>query len=98
MAGHNREPDEMHRDVSWMKPSDYPVMREFAALDDRWQKPSTLSLNISYSRYTVADRCRELTKRGLLERHPDTAGYRITEKGHAFLNGELEVDDLRDNP
>jgi len=61
-----------------------------------WVKPATLALNIPYSRGHIARRCKVLKEHGLLERHEDTAGYRVTDLGKKFLRDELNADDLRD--
>lgn len=57
-------------------------------------KSSSLALNISYTRRHIAQRCQTLVENELLERHEDTAGYRISKKGRKFLNDELEPVDL----
>lgn len=85
----------MYRRVEWLRPADRPILGEIADLDGRWIKPASLSLNVSYSRYTVADRCRTLGQHDLLDVHDDVAAYRINDRGRAFLDGELEPEDLR---
>lgn len=96
-SGSNDNGNEMHRDVSWMKPSDRPILQELADVAPRWQKPATMSLNVGYSRYTIAQRLKLLTDKGLAERKSDSvAAYRITEFGEAFLRGDLDAADLED--
>ena len=84
----------MYRKVDWLRPADTPILSEIANLDGRWIKPASLSLNITYSRYTVADRCRQLGAQGLLDAHDDVAAYRINDRGQAFLDGDLEPEEL----
>lgn len=84
----------MYRKVEWLRPADRPILVEIADLDGRWIKPASLSLNVSYSRYTVADRCRALGEHGLVDIHDDVAAYRINDRGRAFLADELEPHEL----
>jgi hypothetical protein len=84
----------MYRKVDWLRPADRPILSEIANLDGRWIKPASLSLNVSYSRYTVADRCRQLGAHGLVDVHDDVAAYRINDRGLAFLDGELQPRDI----
>ena len=50
---------------------------------------------LSKSQETVARRMRKLPELGLLEKADETRGYyRITEKGQAYLAGELDAEDL----
>jgi len=85
--------DEMHHQVAWMRPSDRSIVKEIADYGG-WIKPATLSLNLPYTRNHVAGRCRELADHGLLERHDDTAAYRVTELGRDYLADKLEPADL----
>ncbi len=88
---------DMHRDVDWMTPADRIIIQELANVAPRWQKPSTIYLNIGYSRYHIANRLLELADHGLVERlDEDTPAYRITSRGEQYLAGDLEPDDLRD--
>lgn len=84
----------MYRAIDWFRPADLPILSEIANLDGRWIKPASLSLNVTYSRYTVADRCRTLGANGLLDSHDEVAAYRINDRGLAFLDGDLEADEL----
>lgn len=96
-AGSDESCTEMHRDVSWMVPADRPILQFLADVSGAWQKPATIDLNVSYSRYHIADRLRILNDHGLVERHSeDTPAYRITESGREFLRGNLDADDLED--
>ncbi len=60
-------------------------------------KPLYRNLNrhgheIGYS--TVRQRLRELEAHGLVEKVDDAGYYAITSKGRAYLEGELDIDDL----
>lgn len=85
--------DEMHTEVAWMKPSDRPIVKEIADYGG-WMKPATLALNAPYTRNHIASRCRVLSDHDLLERHEDTAAYRISDLGEQFLLDALEPADL----
>lgn len=88
----------MHRDVEWMVPSDRPILRLMADMSypgDTWLKPATLALNISYSRYTIAERLKEMARRGLVDRHSQSvAAYRLNDLSRQFLADELDADAL----
>jgi len=49
---------------------------------------------IRYSRPYVHKRCKELTKRGLLE-HLGNGVYVITDDGEAYLDGELDTQTMQ---
>ena len=84
----------MYPEVDWLRPADLPILSEIGSLDGRWIKPASLSLNITYFRYTVADRCRTLSANGLLDNHDEETAYRINDRGLAFLDGELGADEV----
>ncbi|MFC3477181.1 phage repressor protein [Halobacterium litoreum] len=86
----------MHRQVAWLKPSDRPILVEIREYGG-WVKPATLGLNVPYTQRHVATRCRRLADHEFLERHSEPiAGYRLTDRGRAFLDDELAVEDLDD--
>ncbi|WP_324664164.1 phage repressor protein [Haloarcula sediminis] len=84
----------MHSRVDWLKPSDWTIISEIEDYGG-WMKPATLCLNIPYTREHIARRCKVLSQNGLLERHEETAAYRVTEMGRDYLAGELDADDLQ---
>lgn len=94
MSDSSDSQNEMHRRVEWLKPSDRVIVAELEKCGG-WMKPSSIALNVSYTRRHIARRCKVLADNGLLERHEDTAGYRVTDIGRQFLNDDLEADDLR---
>lgn len=87
------DPGDMYREVEWLKPSDYPILQEMEKYDG-WHTPKSLSLNLPNTRNWLGQRCRELAAHQLVERHESEPGYRITEKGKAFLAGDLDPSDL----
>lgn len=89
----NNPGDEMHHAVAWMKPSDRPIVKEISDYGG-WMKPATLALNVPYTRNHVASRCRELAEHDLLERHEETAAYRVSDLGKQFLADRLDPSDF----
>lgn len=85
----------MHSRVEWLKPSDYPILKEIEEYDG-WIKAASLSLNVPYTNVHVSRRCNKLAEHELLERHEKTAAYRITKKGRSYLAGDLEAEDLEE--
>ena len=83
----------MHSRVSWLKPSDWSIIKEIDEYGG-WIKPASLALNVPYTREHVARRCKVLAEHELLERHEETAAYRITDLGRTYLAGDLDAKDL----
>ncbi|WP_206039098.1 transcriptional regulator [Halomicrobium mukohataei] len=87
-----------------MNEVDDAVLEFFEAQDEGVALPPTVvwyNLHdrlevIDKSRDTVARRMRKLTQRELLAKVSDDRGYySLTQKGRAYLAGDLEADDLR---
>ncbi|MFB1066476.1 hypothetical protein [Natrinema sp. H-ect4] len=90
----------MYRDVPWLQPSDRYILEFMASArtargDPAEVTPKVIGRNTTVSRKHAGARCRELTKRGLVER-VDRGVYQLTDLGQEFVDGELDVDDLRD--
>lgn len=66
---------------------------EFLDETDIVATPFVIASNIDYSRQYVNQRVRVLTTNDLLESKGDGL-YRITDRGRAYLAGELDADDL----
>jgi predicted transcriptional regulator len=83
--------------VSWMTKSD-DVILEFLEEKDIAVPPMVISFNVSGVSYpTVQRRVKELADNGLVTRYDDPQGYvEITEKGRAYLRGDLDASDLED--
>ncbi|OYR54641.1 phage repressor protein [Halorubrum sp. E3] len=81
--------------VSWMTKSDDAILE---LLDECGIAipPRAIAFNIdNVSRPTIDRRLRKLEDAGLVERYDDPQGYtRITDRGRAYLAGELDNDDL----
>ena len=82
--------------VSWMtRADDYilELLREAGIAAN----PSTIAFNIEYDRSYVSERCGILAEHGFLDReHDSKAMYRITDRGKAYLDGDLAASELED--
>ncbi|WP_080505815.1 hypothetical protein [Halomicrobium katesii] len=57
--------------------------------------PAVVEMNLDYQITHIRTRLRELHKAGLVEYYDEDRGaYQITDRGRAYLAGELEADDL----
>lgn len=87
----------VRKDADWMRsPTDARILELIR--DEGNMTPRALSKEgdvhrLDVSRDYVGDRCRELTKYGLLER-VDRGLYRLTELGHGYLDEELDASEL----
>lgn len=83
--------------VSWMTKSDDAILE---LLDECGIAipPRAIAFNVeNVSRPTVDRRLPKLESAGLVERFDDPQGYtQITERGRAYLEGELDAEDLED--
>jgi len=68
---------------------------EFLGDHDIIASPRVISVNIDYSHQYVNERMKPLRENALVENEGDGL-YKITEKGRAYLSGELDADDLED--
>lgn len=59
--------------------------------------PRVIEANIDYAISTVRNRIRELEEWGLVEYYDEDNGiYQLSENGHRFLDGELELGEVID--
>ncbi|TKX86132.1 ArsR family transcriptional regulator [Halorubrum sp. SS5] len=84
--------------VSWMTKSD-PAILELLHESDIDLPPAVISHNVDgVSHPTVKRRLPILNEHGLVEKTSEKRGYyRITERGRAYLAGDLDSDDLEDD-
>lgn len=78
--------------VSWMTQADDRIL-ETLADSNLILSPRVLSANIDYSRHYLSTRLGKLHDAGLVDR-VDEGLYRITDRGQAYLQGDLDADDL----
>jgi len=81
--------------VPWMNQTDDRILE---ALDesDMFLTPAVLAKNLDYSRVWVSNRLQKLVDVGLIE-NPEKSYYRITERGRAYLTGQLDAEELENN-
>ncbi|WP_217642006.1 hypothetical protein [Halostagnicola kamekurae] len=88
---------QMRKPADWMRsPTDdriLELMNEEGNMTPRALSRDGFVPRIDISREYAGDRCRELTKYGLLERL-DRGLYRLTEFGEAYLEGDLDAGEL----
>ena len=59
--------------------------------------PAVVEANTDYKISHIRNRMRKLHEAGLVEYYDENSGiYRITDRGRAYLAGELDADDLED--
>ncbi|MCL9818383.1 MarR family transcriptional regulator (plasmid) [Natronocalculus amylovorans] len=58
--------------------------------------PSVIAYNTDYTRNYINKRMRKLLNKGLVERHTEGL-YSITDKGRAYLKGEIDASELEDS-
>ncbi|ELY45781.1 phage PhiH1 repressor protein [Natronorubrum tibetense GA33] len=75
-----------------MAPVDYEILLFFDEHPIQ-VSPKVVAANIDYDRQYVGKRCGTLADAGLLE-SVGTGLYALTETGHAYLEGELDVSEL----
>lgn len=78
--------------VEWMTRADDYIL-EFLEETDIVATPQVIAANIDYSRQYVNQRIRQLADENLVENTGDGL-YRITDRGHEYLAGDLDADDL----
>lgn len=83
----------MRRPPDWMKlPADDRIL-EFFGSHDIILSPIVVAKNMDYGQQYVRERVRELTNYGLLDKE-SRGYYRINDQGRAYLDGEIEPDEI----
>jgi predicted transcriptional regulator len=82
-----RNPRQARRQEEWMSPADDRIL-EVCATADLVLTPSIIAYNIEYSREEINRRLSELERHSLVER-VERGKYRITDRGHRYLNNSL---------
>lgn len=81
--------------VSWMTQGDDRVL-ETLADSGLILSPAVIAINTDYTRNYINKRIAVLRENRLVERI-DGGYYAITDKGRAYLAGDLDADDLEQN-
>lgn len=85
--------------ADWMTPVDRDVL---AVLHNEGNRelvltPRLIAENTDWKRNTVRRHVRTLAEYGLVEHYDESAGiYRLTDRGRAYLAGELDVGELEE--
>lgn len=89
------EPKPMIWDIpSWMTRGQYRVLEGFADPEIiTVLTPSIVAYNLGFSRTHASRSIDELQEHGLVEK-VERGKYRATDRGRAFIDGELDADDL----
>lgn len=85
-------PQKTRLKIDWMTNSDERIMEHLA--ERGRSTPEELAAALERSPEYVADRCRQLETRDLLARFE--GGYRLDERGEAYLDGEIGAEELSD--
>ncbi|OYR69023.1 winged helix-turn-helix domain-containing protein [Halorubrum ezzemoulense] len=78
--------------VDWMNQTDDRIL-ELLDESDLILTPAIIARNLDYTRNWISRRIGELEDAGLVD-PVDTGYYRISERGRAYLAGEIDADDL----
>jgi len=81
--------------ISWFRPIDYEILSYFESCDMA-ATPKVIATNIDYDRQYTQKRLAGLVETGLLVR--ESGLYALSERGRAYLDGDLDADDLDDRP
>ena len=84
--------ESMRPRVDWMNQTDDRIL-ELLDESDLVLTPAVIAKNLEYTRNWVSRRVGKLADAGLVE-PIDSGYYQITERGRAYLAGELTTDDL----
>ena len=85
--------------VDWMTRADDAILEFLLNEGNRplIANPATVEANIDYKISHVRRRLRALQKGELVEYYDEDRGlYQITDRGRAYLDGDLDADDLED--
>ena len=78
--------------VEWMNQTDDRIL-ELLAESDLILTPAVIGKNLEYTRNWVSRRIGKLEDASLVE-PVDPGYYRITDRGRAYLSGEIDADEL----
>ena len=78
--------------VDWMNQTDDRIL-ELLDESDLILTPAVMARNLDYTRNWVSRRVGKLESAGLVE-PVDSGYYRISDRGRAYLTGDLDAEDL----
>jgi hypothetical protein len=84
----------MSHEYTWMQTADDAILEDLHREQPEYIPlvANRLGMHVTY----VETRCDLLTDYGLLKPVTDEVIYAVTDRGEAYLRGELDVDDLAD--
>lgn len=79
---------------NWMSREDYRILEALADPDIlEIQSPAVIAYNLDMTRPHVSNRLREFVEKGVAAKIED-GRYKITDRGTAYLTGDLDAADL----
>jgi len=82
--------------VEWMNQTDNRIL-ELLDESNLILSPAVTAVNLDYSRNWVSRRMSKLEDADLIEK-VNGSYYQITDRGRAYLEGDLEADDFENSP
>ena len=98
MAISMRQPDEMRQPAKWMRPKDdriLEVLDEVGTLNPIGLSRDGMVPRVDTPASYTSERCNKLVKYGLIM-YVDSGIYAITDRGRAYLAGELDAKTLNE--
>jgi len=83
--------------ASWMTPADRAILERLRneGNDELALTPALIAVNTDYARTTVREHMANLLEHDLIEYYDEErAIYRLSSRGHDYLAGELDADEL----
>ena len=90
------KPQETRLQIDWMTHTDEQILERLAEADEP-VAPSSIAGELDKSAEYVADRCRQLSIRDLLDQHGSSDfRYTLAERGRRYLDDEIDPEELTD--
>jgi len=89
----------MYRKVDWMKAADQSILQLLSPPKALELTAGNIARNTGLSRGYTSERLQVLVEHELIEVEDEEGSYpfySITDRGRAYLSGELDADDLED--
>lgn len=91
------KPQETRLQIDWMTHTDEQILERLADADGP-VAPASIAAELDKSAEYVADRCRQLAIRDLLDQHGSSDfRYALAERGRRYLDGEIDPEELTDD-
>ena len=86
----------MRYSADWMTIADERILEYLSTTETSTPKNMADSGDVRFSRQYIGERCRKLADYGMVQ-HLGNGVYRITEQDRAYLDGELDAEELESN-